>query len=75
VAEAEGRRWLSFELKSEYVAASILRFVPRGLSVSRMREMYEAVLRSELVPIEEETGFQLQLLSIQSNAERLQVRA
>ena len=35
VAEAEGRRWLAFELSREYVAASVLRFVPKGLSVGK----------------------------------------
>jgi site-specific DNA-methyltransferase (cytosine-N4-specific) len=63
VAEAEGRRWLAFELNREYVAASVLRFVPKGLSVSRIRALYDAILRSEPVTIEEEIGFQRQLLA------------
>jgi site-specific DNA-methyltransferase (cytosine-N4-specific) len=64
VAEAEGRRWLAFELNRDYVAASVLRFVPKGLPVARMRELYTAVLRGEPVSIEEETGFQSQLLAV-----------
>jgi site-specific DNA-methyltransferase (cytosine-N4-specific) len=64
VAEAEGRRWLSFELNREYVAASVLRFVPKGHPISRMKDLYEAVLRDEPVSIEEETGFQPQLLAV-----------
>jgi site-specific DNA-methyltransferase (cytosine-N4-specific) len=64
VAEAEGRRWLAFELNREYVAASVLRFVPKGLPVSRMKQLYGAILRSEPVSIEQESGFQPQLLAV-----------
>jgi site-specific DNA-methyltransferase (cytosine-N4-specific) len=64
VAEAEGRRWLAFELNREYVASSVLRFVPKGLSVSRMKELHEAVLRGDPISIEEEMGFQPQLLAV-----------
>ena len=64
VAEAEGRRWLAFELNREYVAASVLRFVPRGLPVARMKELYDSVLRSEPVYLEEELGFQRQLIAV-----------
>jgi site-specific DNA-methyltransferase (cytosine-N4-specific) len=64
VAEAEGRRWLAFELNREYVASSLLRFVPKGLPVSRMRDLYESVLRGEPVSIEEEIGFQSLLLAV-----------
>ncbi len=64
VAEAEGRRWLAFELSREYVAASVLRFVPKGLAASRIKELHAAVLRGEPVSIEEETGFQPQLLAV-----------
>jgi site-specific DNA-methyltransferase (cytosine-N4-specific) len=64
VAEVEGRRWLAFELNREYVAASVLRFVPKGLSLARTKELHSAILRSESVSIEEETGFQPQLLAV-----------
>lgn len=64
VAEAEGRRWLAFELNREYVAASVLRFVPKGMSVSRLRELYEEILRGRSVAIEEEQGFQRHLLAV-----------
>jgi site-specific DNA-methyltransferase (cytosine-N4-specific) len=64
VAESEGRRWLAFELNREYVAASVLRFVPNRLTVSRMKELYESVLRGESVSIEEEIGFQSHLLAV-----------
>jgi site-specific DNA-methyltransferase (cytosine-N4-specific) len=64
VAEAEGRRWLAFELNREYVAASVLRFAPKGLSVSRMKEMHTAILGGEHISVEEEIGFQPQLLAV-----------
>ena len=64
VAEAEARRWLAFELSREYVAASLLRFVPKGLPVARIKELHAAVLRNEPVSIEEETGYQPQLLAV-----------
>jgi site-specific DNA-methyltransferase (cytosine-N4-specific) len=64
VAEAEGRRWLAFELNREYVAASVLRFVPKGLPTTRMKYLYEAILQGEPVSIEEEIGFQPHLLAV-----------
>lgn len=64
VAEAEGRRWLAFELNREYLAASVLRFVPKGLSIPGMRKLYERVLRGEPVAIEDEVGFQPQLIAM-----------
>jgi len=64
VAEAEGRRWLAFELSREYAAASVLRFVPEGLPVGRMKEIYRSILQGEQVLIEEEAGFQPQLLAV-----------
>lgn len=44
VAEAEGRRWMSFEESRAYVAASVFRFVDKGNSLDDMRSMYEEVL-------------------------------
>ena len=64
VAEAEGRRWLAFELSREYVAASVLRFVPTALPVSRVKELYESILRGDPVSVDHETGFQRQLLAV-----------
>jgi site-specific DNA-methyltransferase (cytosine-N4-specific) len=64
VAEIEGRRWLAFELSREYVAASVLRFVPRGLPASRLNSIYAGILRGEVVSLEEEAGFQRQLLAV-----------
>jgi DNA modification methylase len=64
VAEAEGRRWLAFELSREYVAASMLRFAPKGLPVSRMKELYATILSGESVSIEEEAGYQTRLVAV-----------
>ncbi len=64
VAESEGRRWLAFELNRDYVAASVLRFVPKGVSIARMKELHKSVLLCEPVSIEDETGFQPQLLAV-----------
>lgn len=64
VAEAEGRRWLAFELNREYVAASVLRFVPRGLPVVRVKEIHACIMRGEPISIEDEFGFQRQLLAV-----------
>jgi site-specific DNA-methyltransferase (cytosine-N4-specific) len=64
VAEAEGRRWLSFELSREYVASSVLRFVPKGLPVARVKAVYATVLAGEHISVENELGYQPQLLAM-----------
>ena len=43
VAEAEGRRWLSFELSREYVAASVFRFLDKEMSVERVQASHELI--------------------------------
>lgn len=63
VAEAEGRRWIAIELEREYVAASILRFAPKGASTERMKELYQSILYGQKIQIEKEVGFQQQLLA------------
>lgn len=44
VAEAEGRRWLAFELSPEFVAASAFRFIGRSTSHDGIRAIYARVL-------------------------------
>lgn len=51
VAEAEGRRWLAFEERSDYVAASVFRFVGEASDLEK-RAMYARVLEGEPVQIE-----------------------
>ena len=63
-AESEGRRWMAFELSREYVAASVLRFVPKGLPVARMRELYTGILDGKQVSVEDEVGFQQRLIAV-----------
>lgn len=51
VAEAEGRRWLGFEERLDYTAASIFRFLPKALEEDRRREAFDRVLRGESVDV------------------------
>lgn len=51
VAEKEGRRWQSFELDLDYVAASAFRFIERETPLSVMRDMYERILHGEEVDV------------------------
>jgi site-specific DNA-methyltransferase (cytosine-N4-specific) len=44
VAESIGRKWLSFDLDSQYVAASVFRFLPKGVSEHLGMLMYNNVL-------------------------------
>ncbi|MEO1009558.1 MAG: site-specific DNA-methyltransferase [Planctomycetota bacterium] len=44
VAEAEGRRWMSFDLDREYVAASIFRFAGAQASEEELLELYGLAL-------------------------------
>jgi DNA modification methylase len=43
VAQAQGRRWLSFELSREYVGASAFRFLEKRNSHSEMREVFNRI--------------------------------
>ncbi|HEU4648447.1 MAG TPA: site-specific DNA-methyltransferase [Gemmatimonadales bacterium] len=47
VAEAEGRRWISFEAEPEYVAASAFRFLARDTPTERIRDLHGRLLRGE----------------------------
>lgn len=49
VAEAEGRRWLAFEISKEFVAASALRFIARSASDHEIRNIYARVLEGDSV--------------------------
>jgi site-specific DNA-methyltransferase (cytosine-N4-specific) len=40
VAETEGRRWLSFDSESQYVAASVFRFLPKSMGKSDLLNAY-----------------------------------
>jgi site-specific DNA-methyltransferase (cytosine-N4-specific) len=51
VAEVERRRWLSFDISLQYVAASAFRFVERDMASHDLRKIYEAILRRETVDL------------------------
>ena len=47
VAESEDRRWLSFEMAREYVAASAFRFLAKGNSESEIKSLYARLAAGE----------------------------
>lgn len=53
VAEADGRRWMSFEVLPEYVGASVFRFLDKGAAPDLMRDIYERICAGESVCIED----------------------
>ncbi|MBI2422358.1 MAG: site-specific DNA-methyltransferase [Candidatus Hydrogenedentes bacterium] len=60
VAERELRRWKSFEMSSEYVAASVFRFLDVDMPQEKVRAIYESILSGKTVEIDPPTK-QLQL--------------
>lgn len=54
VAEAEGRRWLAFEISKEYVAASAFRFIDRSTSNDDIRSIYARILAGGSVHLPED---------------------
>jgi site-specific DNA-methyltransferase (cytosine-N4-specific) len=51
VAESEGRHWLAFEERLDYLAASVFRFLPRDSHAHRLREAYLRVAAGENVDL------------------------
>ena len=47
VAEAENRRWLTFEVDAAYVASSTFRFLDKRAGTQTFTEVYEAIQRNE----------------------------
>ena len=43
VAESEGRHWLAFEERVDYVAASAFRFVPKDLATVDLQVLYDRI--------------------------------
>lgn len=59
VAEIEGRRWLSFESDRQYVANSVLRFLPPDLGIEKLRAIYDTILsgsKADLSPYVPQQG-------------------
>lgn len=53
VAEVEGRRWLAFEERLDYLAASVFRFLPKDLAEPRLRELHDGVAAGQSVDLAE----------------------
>ncbi len=53
VAEAERRKWVSFELSREYVAASAFRFLDKRITQEEMRQIFDRIEARETVDLTE----------------------
>lgn len=51
VAEAEGRRWMTFEALPEYVGASAFRFLDRSTAPEEMKDIYDRIVAGESVDL------------------------
>lgn len=51
VAEAELRRWLTFELEPQYVAASAFRFLDKDIDVNEMKSIFKNIEKGKCVDI------------------------
>ena len=51
VAEAEGRKWLAFEERLDYLAASTFRFLESDAEAEEMKNLYNKVINEEKVDI------------------------
>lgn len=52
VAETEGRRWMTFELVPEYVAASAFRFLEKGVSSEVTQKIFDDIISGATVDLE-----------------------
>lgn len=52
VAEKEGRKWLAFEQRLEYIAASAFRFLDRDLESDVMKKLYDQILDGHSINID-----------------------
>lgn len=53
VAEAEGRRWMTFEAQPDYVGASSFRFLDKMTSPDTMSDLYNRIVSRESVNLDE----------------------
>lgn len=63
IAEAEGRRWLAFEERADYLAASAFRFMTKDDSFDEMRKTFERISAGECLDLTEVTVQQKLALS------------
>lgn len=55
VAQAEDRRWMTFEAVPEYVAASAFRFLEKGVGPKEMRQLYDDIVDGKSIDIDKFT--------------------
>jgi len=55
VAERQNRRWLTFELLPEYVAASAFRFLEKQLDAPQLKSLYDRIMAGESVDMDSYT--------------------
>lgn len=53
VAEAERRRWVSYEILPDYVGTSAFRFIDKDAAPDEMRELYDRIVSGESVNLDE----------------------
>jgi len=51
VAENEGRRWLAFEERSDYLAASAFRFLDKGIPTEQLQDIYFQIENNQCVDL------------------------
>jgi site-specific DNA-methyltransferase (cytosine-N4-specific) len=66
VAEVEGRHWLAFEERQDYLAASVFRFIPKDTPPAKLQSAFEAVLARQHVDLND---YMLQVGMFQTAAE------
>jgi site-specific DNA-methyltransferase (cytosine-N4-specific) len=49
VAEAEGRLWLAFEIRPDYLAAGAFRFMDKRNTKDELRAVYDAILAGQTI--------------------------
>jgi len=59
VAEQLNRRWKSFELSNEYVAASTFRFLPQSATVEQLKETYDSIIQGQSLTLNIQEDFEL----------------
>ncbi|MGQ0611168.1 MAG: DNA-methyltransferase [Paracoccaceae bacterium] len=55
-AEDLGRRWLSYELSAEYLAASAFRFLDKDAQAARLTEVHAALTAGQMLDLRGEAG-------------------
>jgi site-specific DNA-methyltransferase (cytosine-N4-specific) len=61
VAEQQGRRWIAFEERLDYLAASAFRFLSEHNTIDEMRKLYESIMSGVCVDLQG-YAYQLKLL-------------